>query len=125
MFCFVPPTISVLLDEKGTEVEGKVGPYNVGATLLLNCDILGGNSLENNSLKNMTYFIISLLRTLNFTVWYSYTISTLWCEEEKTWPPKRKKCPPHAWLGCAQESFHFLNFFSRESRNFYSIRQEF
>ena len=39
----VPPTISVLLDEKGTEVEGKVGPYNVGATLVLTCDILGGN----------------------------------------------------------------------------------
>jgi len=38
----VPPTISVLLDEKGTEVEGKVGPYNVGATLVLTCDILGG-----------------------------------------------------------------------------------
>jgi len=38
----VPPTTSVLLDEKGTEVEGKVGPYNEGATLVLTCDILGG-----------------------------------------------------------------------------------
>ena len=39
----VPPTISILLDEKGTEVEGKVGPYNEGGTLVLTCDILGGS----------------------------------------------------------------------------------
>jgi len=38
----VPPTVSVLLDEKGAEVEGKVGPYNEGGTLVLTCDILGG-----------------------------------------------------------------------------------
>ena len=42
----VPPTISVLLDEKGTEVEGKVGPYNVGSTLVLTCDILGSDNLS-------------------------------------------------------------------------------
>ena len=40
----VPPTISVLLDEKGAEVEGRVGPYNLGGTLILTCDILGGQS---------------------------------------------------------------------------------
>lgn len=38
----VPPTISVLLDEKGTEVADVVGPYNVGSTLVLTCDIIGG-----------------------------------------------------------------------------------
>ena len=38
----VPPTISVLLDEKGSEVTGMVGPYNLGGTLILTCDILGG-----------------------------------------------------------------------------------
>ena len=38
----VPPTISVLLDEKGSEVTGTVGPYNLGGTLILTCDILGG-----------------------------------------------------------------------------------
>jgi len=38
----VPPTISVLLDEKGSEVAEEVGPYNVGSTLVLTCDIIGG-----------------------------------------------------------------------------------
>jgi len=38
----IPPTTSVLLDEKGSEVELNVGPYNVGGTLILTCDILGG-----------------------------------------------------------------------------------
>ena len=42
----VPPTISVLLDEKGAEVEGTVGPYNLGGTLILTCDILGGQYSE-------------------------------------------------------------------------------
>ena len=32
----------MLLDEKGAEVEEKVGPYNVGGTLILTCDIIGG-----------------------------------------------------------------------------------
>ena len=41
----VPPTISVLLDEKGSEVTGSVGPYNLGGTLILTCDILGGQRL--------------------------------------------------------------------------------
>ena len=41
----VPPTTSVLLDEKGSEVEGSVGPYNVGGTLILTCDILGGKTI--------------------------------------------------------------------------------
>ena len=46
----VPPTISVLLDEKGAEVEGTVGPYNLGGTLILTCDILGGQSLSQSPL---------------------------------------------------------------------------
>lgn len=45
--CSVPPTISVLLDEKGSEVETSVGPYNVGGTLILTCDILGGENIKN------------------------------------------------------------------------------
>ena len=45
----VPPTTSVLLDEKGSEVELNVGPYNVGGTLILTCDILGGkNGVSHN-----------------------------------------------------------------------------
>ena len=52
----VPPTISVLLNEKGTEVEGKVGPYIIGATLVLTCYILGCNSLVKHSLKNIDSF---------------------------------------------------------------------
>ena len=55
----VPPTISVLLDEKGTEVEGKVGPYNVGATLVITCDILGGNKCRSLDLSK---FISSFLK---------------------------------------------------------------
>ena len=35
----------MLLDEKGSEVEGSVGPYNVGGTLILTCDILGGKTI--------------------------------------------------------------------------------
>ena len=36
----------MLLDEKGTEVETSVGPYNVGGTLILTCDILGGETIN-------------------------------------------------------------------------------
>ena len=42
----VPPTTSVLLDEKGSEVASSVGPYNVGGTLILTCDILGGKWVD-------------------------------------------------------------------------------
>ena len=42
----VPPTTSVLLDEKGSEVSSSVGPYNVGGTLILTCDILGGKCVD-------------------------------------------------------------------------------
>ena len=42
----VPPKISVLLDEKGSEVADIVGPYNVGGTLILTCDILGGKTFN-------------------------------------------------------------------------------
>ena len=37
----------MLLDEKGSEVETSVGPYNVGGTLILTCDILGGENIKN------------------------------------------------------------------------------
>ena len=37
----------MLLDEKGAEVETSVGPYNVGGTLILTCDILGGEKINN------------------------------------------------------------------------------
>ena len=53
----VPPKISVLLDEKGSEVADIVGPYNVGGTLILTCDILGGKHL--NLLDNFYWFMWS------------------------------------------------------------------
>ena len=40
----------MLLDEKGAEVETSVGPYNVGGTLILTCDILGGEKINMNCL---------------------------------------------------------------------------
>ena len=40
----------MLLDEKGSEVEHNVGPYNVGGTLILTCDILGGKKIVSHNL---------------------------------------------------------------------------
>ena len=66
----VPPTISVLLDEKGSEVTGTVGPYNLGGTLILTCDILGGQSdsvgLRKPDLN--TLYIMLALRNENLKV---------------------------------------------------------
>lgn len=38
----VPPSSSVILDEKGSVVQGDIGPFNELSTLILTCDVLGG-----------------------------------------------------------------------------------
>lgn len=38
----VPPNVSVILDEKGSVVDGSIGPFNELSTLVLTCDVLGG-----------------------------------------------------------------------------------
>ena len=48
----------MLLDEKGAEVETSVGPYNVGGTLILTCDILGGEKIRSFSNKNYRAVLI-------------------------------------------------------------------
>ena len=40
----VPPSSSVILDEKGSVVQGDIGPFNELSTLILTCDVLGGES---------------------------------------------------------------------------------
>ena len=79
--CSVPPTISVLLDEKGSEVETSVGPYNVGGTLILTCDILGGENIKicielNYRLQvtyNLGHQLISLICNFRFRLWFLTT----------------------------------------------------
>lgn len=38
----VPPTSSVILDERGARADGRIGPFNEMSTLILTCDVLGG-----------------------------------------------------------------------------------
>jgi hypothetical protein len=41
--CFsVPPSKAVILDEKGSVVNGVIGPFNELSTLILTCDVIGG-----------------------------------------------------------------------------------
>ena len=43
--CFpVPPTKAVILDEKGSIVQGTIGPFNELSTLILTCDVIGGKT---------------------------------------------------------------------------------
>ena len=50
---------------------------------------------ESQGLVDLIIIIMNLLRTLSFTDRYSYdSISEDSAEGEKTWSPKRKKCPP-------------------------------
>ena len=39
----VPPTKAMILDEKGAVVQGTIGPFNELSTLILTCDVIGGN----------------------------------------------------------------------------------
>ena len=41
----VPPVSSVVLDEKGSTVEGEIGPFNELSTLILTCDVLKGKNI--------------------------------------------------------------------------------
>ena len=52
----------MLLDEKGSEVETSVGPYNVGGTLILTCDILGGEIINKIYLKYLIHLEMKMLK---------------------------------------------------------------
>ena len=47
------------------------------------------------------------------------------CGGEKTWTPKRKKCPPPRGLGGAKVRNHLLNVFTVEARNLQLIVHQF
>ena len=38
----VPPNEVEFMNEKGMRVQGEIGPYMVGDTLVITCDVLGG-----------------------------------------------------------------------------------
>ena len=44
----VPPSKAIILDEKGSIVQGTIGPFNEQSTLILTCDVIGGKFFQTN-----------------------------------------------------------------------------
>lgn len=66
----VPPNSAVVLDEKGSPVTGKIGPFNELSTLILTCDILGGLYITASSVR-MSGFTPRVVRLTRLMVpWF-------------------------------------------------------
>ena len=52
----VPPNEVEFMDEKGMRVQGEIGPYMVGDTLVITCDVLGGKYWRKGSLHGWRSF---------------------------------------------------------------------
>ena len=55
----VPPKSSRILDEKGDEVHGAIGPFNEMSTLILTCDVQEGKCIKKTAISTINRCTIS------------------------------------------------------------------